>query len=82
MVFNLRLALGRLCPQIFWAHSLGLPILPRALLFSGSRLPGTRVYTWRRCCGGITALWLRSLPGLIAITLRYPPSSLHGKGKI
>ena len=72
MVFNLRLALGKLYPQKFGAHSLGLPILPQALLFTGSRLPGTKAYTWRGCCGGRTALWLRSLPVLIAITLTCP----------
>ena len=35
MVFNLRLALGKLYPQKFGAHSLGLPILPRPCCFPG-----------------------------------------------
>ncbi len=82
MVFNLRLALGKLYPQKFGAHSLGLPILPRVLLFSGSRLPGTKAYTWLGCYGGRTALGLRSLLVLIAITLTRPLPSLHGEGKI
>lgn len=82
MVFNLRLALGKLYPQKFGAHSLGLPILRWALLFSGSRLPGTKAYTWLGCYGGRTALGLRSLPVLIAITLTCPLPSLHGEGKI